>query len=476
MIIALLAAVVGGATWTADCDSSSITIALASMNNGDTVTIGVGACTTSGTFTINKSGWVKGTSSQNTKIYKSNNGNLISFQPPNENATVISDILFSGNSGQSLIHITNTTSNKWLIRNCKFRSNDTASYSSIGVGVYSVSAYGCISNCQFNSSRVNVYDNNYLSWKKDASIGTDSMIYVENCRFQRFVSTGAGNAVDANYGGRYCLRFDTIINANIEAHSFQESFSDDSAYQLNDTVYAKSGKFNVNSKYIFFESTLDTVIEYVDSKKVVVLQNREIGSSESLVGISTNINNTRRGTRYYEVYNNVFYNKNAPATLFWVIRPRAGSGAIYNNIVTDSGGANKFSMLGNLDNSRSSSDPGTYTYVAQSCDGNNPIDGNTVGLEGWPALDQIGRGKDNGLDSADHHPQDSVPLYIWNNTFYGSENDPFDVYANRRDSLHIVAGRDFIHGTRSNNAAYTYPHPNTMFYRSNRKTVLINIK
>ncbi|MBN1887419.1 MAG: hypothetical protein JW850_05495 [Thermoflexales bacterium] len=95
-----------------------------------------------------------------------------------------------------------------------------------------------------------------------------------------------------------------------------------------------------------------------------------------------------------------------------------------------------------------------------TCDGTNPIDGNTEPQEvykGWPCKEQIGRGAQ----------QSSQPFYEWNNTYNGSDID-VTVYNNwpgctdPQPSDHVQENRDYYNDTpRPGYTPYIYPHPLT---------------
>ena len=55
-------------------------------------------------------------------------------------------------------------------------------------------------------------------WAQPLGLGTNNAMFVEDCFFH---FTKFGNAIDANYGGRYVFRYNIINDAYIEAHSVQ---------------------------------------------------------------------------------------------------------------------------------------------------------------------------------------------------------------------------------------------------------------
>ena len=115
------------------------------------------------------------------------------------------------------------------------------------------------------------------------------------------------------------------------------------------------------------------------------------------------------GARWWEVYENEF-NFVPNANQDKVLALRAGSGVVFDNMT--SGSAN-------------SGSGGIVLYEEDS---------------GYPALYQVGRGKD----------QIANPAYIWNNasTIRASSG-----------SANVQVNRDFILGARPGYTPYTYPHP-----------------
>jgi hypothetical protein len=76
---------------------------------------------------------------------------------------------------------------------------------------------------------------------------------------------------------------------------------------------------------------------------------------------------------------------------------------------------------------------------------------------GYPALDQIGRGRDAGADRV--QPQTLEPVYAWNNKYNGG---PCDLKVRRfypREEEYIQEGRDFFNALKSGYTPLSYPHP-----------------
>ena len=164
----------------------------------------------------------------------------------------------------------------------------------------------------------------------------------------------------------------------------------------------------------------------------------------------------RGGSLKAEIYNNDF-NATDPAW-YRPIHMRAGTGVIFNNSLRGS-----FKTI-QVDNQRSNGQNSSAPYGA--CNGTTTWDGNLAGENGWPCLDQIGRGP------GQYPNQPSVPLYGWNNgTALGCSTGgscPNDVTiigdgdAHVRSTAHSNGQVDFVNTGSTPKPGYTpftYPHP-----------------
>ncbi len=159
----------------------------------------------------------------------------------------------------------------------------------------------------------------------------------------------------------------------------------------------------------------------------------------------------QRGTRSWEIYNNTIEATGLFGGLFAAIRLRGGTGVVFNNVISGSFTGGIF-----LDNDRCFV---PHSYPPGNCDGLSDWDE----TGGYPARDQIGRGKDDA--GTFPQPQADEPTYLWNNTFDGSPLDGVvinngEAVHSGGSSLHIVEGRDYYDSTsRPGYTAYQYPHP-----------------
>lgn len=172
-----------------------------------------------------------------------------------------------------------------------------------------------------------------------------------------------------------------------------------------------------------------------------------------------------RGCKKWEIYENdsVVGDFN-PAFLALL---RGGTGVVFNNRWAGAFNANavtfdnvrSFDYLGNV--------PGQVDGAPHGmCWGSSPFDGNTD-VNGYPCLDQIGRGQDITLQ---HYPsppyatQASEPPYVWNNVLNGAVIPVFvqgAAVACPRCPLVIQPTRDYVanEGAKPGYEPYVYPHP-----------------
>jgi len=161
-----------------------------------------------------------------------------------------------------------------------------------------------------------------------------------------------------------------------------------------------------------------------------------------------------RGQRQFEIYDNTFSLTHGAAFPVF-IGIRGGTGVIYNNKGTVTGGA-FVGHFADLTYFRQTDFQRTYAPWG-FCQGTNVWDGNQDGL-GYPCLDQPGRGQGRLLSGFDPTPVGSprqalAPIYAWNNTINGSVSKVLS------HTAVVAEGRDFFHAVKPGYAAYQYPHP-----------------
>ena len=158
----------------------------------------------------------------------------------------------------------------------------------------------------------------------------------------------------------------------------------------------------------------------------------------------------RGGNLKAEIYNNDF--NGLDPNWYRAIHIRSGTGVVFNNSLRGS-----FNTL-QVDNQRSNGQNTTAPFGA--CNGTSPWDGNSSGQNGWPCLDQIGRG------TGQYPNQPSVPLYVWNNgSALGCSTGGScanNITMSDDGDAHVKVGRDFINNGTTPKPGYTpftYPHP-----------------
>lgn len=199
-----------GTTITADsCAESDVRDAIERAGDGDTVELPPGQCewTTSVTIPDDKRITLAGSGSDSTEII--GEGELA---------------IFMGLSGSRITGLgleragVQVDGDGWRIDHCRMRSN--------GVQVRGsredAHPRGVVDNCVFHNARVVVLGWAGLEahglWAQPLGLGTDRAVYVEDCEFTH---TEHGNAMDANYGGSYVFRHNTLTDTYVEAHSLQ---------------------------------------------------------------------------------------------------------------------------------------------------------------------------------------------------------------------------------------------------------------
>jgi hypothetical protein len=237
------------------------------------------------------------------------------------------------------------------------------------------------------------------SWADSDHWGSSQFMFAENNTFQWVGATGAsydhGFAFDCVYGGRFVFRYNTVgFHIALQTHG------------------------------------------------------TDAGS----------VNN--RGCRAQEVYNNTFtWSGNPTSDQFaFLVQYESGTGLWWGNTITG------FAGFIHADTQRTNS--GTYPETASpsgwgfcsattiaGLPGPSPWDGNLPGQNGYPCIDQVGRGAGDLLTGDFPNKVDSVtgkvtwpnqaldPMYIWENTYNPVPNEP-DSYFNSADLVE-VENRDY---------------------------------
>ena len=445
------------------CSRADVQAAINQAGDGDTVLVPAGSASwTSPVSIAAKAIVLRGAGIGQTVITDSGSSGLVLVEGLEGKPFRLSGFRFILGSAPT-IHVTGTCKT-WRIDNFLFE-NPVGHPLVVAVqsGGLNDTGYthGVVDHCSFKDCMVLVIEGiGHDSWKRPLDLGTEKATYVEDCDF-----LGAalfGHAIDANHGGRYVFRHNTVTNYYIEAHSLQNQ----------------------------------------DSQNIA------------------------RATRKIEVYDNrLTAVANGSPGVFVGIAIRAGSGVIFNNTINNASG-DPYNYLIGIDNVRSFEHLGGLLGDADGgnpLDGNEPVDngtgshtgisnqsmltcsgktwaanayvGNWVynltdgskgritantassvtaalsgGTErdwdtgdgfkisnGYPALDQIGRSTDHG-PGTDRLPQALEPLYCWNNTMDGVIQGATVINGCAK---HIRLNRDYYHVAKPGYSPYPYPHPLT---------------
>ena len=378
------------------CSQSDVSIAISSAVDGDTIKCPVGSCTWTSAVSINnKNITLQGAGIDQTTISIAVAGG---FNVPATNTkafrvtgfTFRSTANFGTDSGWAMFIIRG--GNGWRIDNNKFKIySDRLSYDG-GNGIYTRNAVG------------GVIDHNQFVNESTSTNCWHAAVYPEGAASTAW--TWPSQIGNATY---------TVF---IEDNTFEET-RQCSAHNPH-AVYGQNGGIFVARHNTIINANID---------------------SHGFCATA--------GTREYEISNNKWI-VSTGRNLARILYLRGGTGVIYNNsltlegtgIVTNGIGLTEYRVNAESQCSGSVSRSG---IIASSC---------CNAGDGYPCIDQIGRGQDQSTD----------PLYIWNNT-----NFPSIVIQNvssgcsgDQTSGYIKLNRDYYMGTaKPGYIGYQYPHPLT---------------
>jgi hypothetical protein len=194
----------------ASCSQADVARAVFSAGPGDLVVVPAGSCAWTETVSINRKITLQGAGIDLTTITGSPAG-LMAIHAMQSGSRITG---FTFNESYMVVD-----GDGWRVDHCKF----------VNDGVYVIGQReaqhptGLIDHCTFLDSHVLIQGwaglLAHALWAQPLDLGgATGVVYVEDCSF-----TGIGmyNAMDTNYGGRYVFRYNTLTDADVEAHSLQ---------------------------------------------------------------------------------------------------------------------------------------------------------------------------------------------------------------------------------------------------------------
>ncbi|MCK4528734.1 T9SS type A sorting domain-containing protein [candidate division WOR-3 bacterium] len=435
----------------ASCEQMDVQAAIDSASNGDTVVVPAGEGTWDSGVSIpdDKNIMLQGAGMDLTIITRSSTGTAVDLEKTSSRVTG-----FTFNEGR-----VSTSGSGWRVDHCKIISDEGMVGVMVRGTIQGVHPDGLVDHCTFQNARVVVMgaaamlhegpQQHYL-WVQELDLGTDRAVYVEDCTF---TYTVFGNCMDANYGGKYVFRYNTINDVYIEAHSVQ-------------------GENRATIKWEIYNNTINQVDRsmwtpfFIRGGTGVVFNNTLTGTWTSP---RITLDNVRTFT---EASGGGFCNGGSP----WDGNEPLEMGG--TGIHTGTSGSTTLtdssqdwevnSLVENYvynmpDSSKGQITANTANTVTAILSGGTDNDWDTEDqykiTNGYPCRDQIGRSTDEYLwtDGTPYPPQDHEPAYSWNNK-YGGDDVNFSIHNNCH--VHIQSGRDYFDNVQKPGyTPYTYPHP-----------------
>jgi hypothetical protein len=261
---------------------------------------------------------------------------------------------------------------------------------------------------------------------------------IDNISFER--PSGSSNmrgAILHGVGVIDSCSFAETVHGVDALYAFQDDGSDSWTEPLRlgeqEAVYIESNFFN-------YEQQWDGALDAYDGARYVFRRNRLTNTLLGHHGLDSSLG---RSVFSYEIYRNRYHTTLSHAG--GLSTTRGGTGLVFENVATTSGGGS-YPIAHRIRNYRSDSFFIVHSSWLPYCDGTNEtLDGNRVGLEGYPCADQTGR------TTGAFQSQSLFPLMLWGNTVNGSEvvgtvQDTCTIETNpncRMQNFHIVENRDF---------------------------------
>jgi len=367
-----------------NCSASAVSAAIASANNGDTVTVPAGNCTwNSLSLPTGKSINLLGAGAGITNITVTG---AIAATCSSGFPHRISGFRFTiGAGGLQMVNMRGNCSgmrfdhNEVLHTNASFSGTDAVVVNDCNLGTGRV--YALIDHNTFRSTVGNFRavlmigptcpEFGKREWQS-STMGTANNVFIEDNVFDFYQNTDQGSGVvDANYASTFVFRNNTVINSSIKAHGVCNAEGTPSKEIYNNTLVA-------NSRYTWPDGT--RLIHDQGSGELMVFGNRFTAVTKGGAAISL-----------------LHYRSADPGVAGCTLLPR--------------------------------------------CNGNSAADGNwlpATSFYGYPCYHQPGRKSMNALS----------PIYLWDNQWADTGgvvplnlNDPWGGTPNIR--THVVANRDF---------------------------------
>ena len=459
----------------ASASQSAVQAAINSAKDGDTVLVPAGSASWSGTVTMTKAIDLVGAGIGNTIITHSGVGLSVAVAAPQKYSISGFEMRTTGGGGFTFMDApfciaTEGDCQLLKISNCKFYNTGSEGGYLLRIGGLNDSSpqYGVIDHCVFVNGKILVFGGGMgdKSWKTETALGTEKAIYVEDNSFDQ--PNGAfNNCIDCNYGARYVFRHNRVKDAFIMAHPLQNG----------DTSYFGRGTRKVEIYENTIEATSASSLHWVAISVAagtgVIFNNTVTNTSGDPFNYAVGLDNLRSseaGSGQLTIADggNIIDGNTALSG-----GTGTHSGANGASVLTCSGktwGVNAF--VGNYVYNLSGGSKGritanSATTVSATLSGgsrNSWNSGDSFKItNGYPTLDQIGRGKDASTTwvllppyNASYQPQASEPLYVWNNKMDGVVQSA----AVLNDAgIHVQANRDFFNSAKPGYTPYPYPHP-----------------
>ncbi len=392
--------------------TSALQSAVNAASSGDTVSVGAGSCTSGNVSWTNKNITIQGAGDGVTNINTGSNSFLTITQSVNPASFRVTGMSLTGTTSQ-LIRV-NPAFNSPDIVMKGFRIDHITFDYQAGSALFTIGGvvWGLIDHCTFNST---------------GSTGYEIML--------------PGPAVDSDFAGGQAMAGDYSASLPVNLGSDEAVYFEDNTVNFNNplTVGITDGLYG--SRVVIRHNVINGAYAYTHSAR-----------------------DGERGAKVIEYYNNSHDGKGFGR----IMQLRSASGVIFNNYFWNYGGG---TTTIDLDDQRACGQ--VVTAPSYGCTGTSSKDGN-IEANGWPCLDQIGRGA--GAPGS----QASMPLYGWKNgstptcATGGACNNsvtfglnypacgPVDFRPYIKSTAHSNGDVDYVENgstPKPGYVPYTYPHP-----------------